>query len=161
MPLSQSVWYNKQTHCRTCGSSLRSAPFRICPNAVHIQQYLRETSGFDGNFTKSDWVCTVYYKSHLQILKETPHSTDSDLLTLINTLKGGVHQFSWYTTLKTQLTELCTVLQFTWEKGYLSRSPSSCLLCMRYSTCTHQKFHKQLTYSCIRMICIVLQDAGY
>ena len=45
---------NKQTHCCTCGSSLRSEPFRVCPNAVHIHKYLTEKRGFEGNLSESD-----------------------------------------------------------------------------------------------------------
>ena len=58
---------NKQTHCCTCGSSLRSAPFRICPNAMHIQKYLRENTGFEGNLNEGDRVCSVilYATSHI------------------------------------------------------------------------------------------------
>ena len=34
-------------------------------------------------------MCMTCYRSHLQILKEAPVSTDSDLLALIDTLKKG------------------------------------------------------------------------
>ena len=81
---------NKQTHCCTCHSSLRIAPARVCPNAKHIQQYIAETTGFEGDIPEGAQVCMTCYRSHLQILKEAPVSTDSDLLALIDTLKGCV-----------------------------------------------------------------------
>ena len=81
---------NKQTHCCTCRSSLRTVPARVCPNANHIQQYLAEKTGFEGDIPEGAQVCMTCYRSHLQILKEAPVSTDSDLLALIDTLKGCV-----------------------------------------------------------------------
>ena len=53
-----------------------------------IKTYLSEKTGFDGNITNGDRVCTACYKSHLQILKEVPSSTDRDLNELIDGLKG-------------------------------------------------------------------------
>ena len=74
---------HKQTHCCACGVFLRCAPIRVCPNATMIKK-----TGFDGNITNGDRVCTACYKSHLQILKEVPSSTDRDLNELIDGLKG-------------------------------------------------------------------------
>jgi len=80
----------KQTHCCTCNSSLRSGQTRSCPDSTKIQQYLAENTGFEGNISEGSRVCMPCYKSHLQILKEAPVSTDRDLLALINNLKGCV-----------------------------------------------------------------------
>ena len=77
----------KTTHCCTCGLSLKNVATRPCPDAQRIQQYLAENTGFKGSIIEGANVCMSCYKSHLQILKKVPLSTDDDLLALINNLK--------------------------------------------------------------------------
>ena len=39
----------QQTHCPTCGISLKHVPTRPCTNAELIGEHLRESAGFEGN----------------------------------------------------------------------------------------------------------------
>ena len=55
----------QQTHCPTCGISLKHVPTRPCPNAELIGEHLRESAGFEGNLNTGDRVCFCCYKSHL------------------------------------------------------------------------------------------------
>ena len=88
--------YNKveprQVHCITCGTSLRNAKSKACPQPTIIEPYLRENMGFEGNIKESDKVCYACYRSHLIILqKRNEISTDSDLADLITTLSHQIH----------------------------------------------------------------------
>ncbi len=79
-----------QTHCCSCETPLRNVQARTCPDPQRIQQYLEQETGFEGTITSGAWVCTSCYKAHLQVLKEVPVSTDSDLIALIDTLKASI-----------------------------------------------------------------------
>jgi len=77
-----------QSHCPTCGSSLKGTSLRTCPDPGKIQEYLLKNTGFEGVIGNECKVCFACYKSHLQILKCVKTiSTDSDLLALISVLK--------------------------------------------------------------------------
>ena len=77
-----------QSHCPTCGSSLKGSSTRTCPNPEKIQEYLSKNTGFEGVISNECKVCFACYKSHLQILKcVNTISTDSGLSALINALK--------------------------------------------------------------------------
>ena len=56
----------KQTHCPTCGSSLRTTATRLCPDRQRIQQYLTDKTGYEGEIPEGSKLC---YKSHLLMLK--------------------------------------------------------------------------------------------
>ena len=76
----------QQTHCPTCGSSLRSTTGRPCPDQLVIQQYLLDKTGFEGDINNGAKVCFACYKCHLHILKEVKIvSKGIELLTLITT----------------------------------------------------------------------------
>ena len=66
------VLYNKihpmQTHCITCGSSLRHTKSKTCNQPNVIELYLKEKAGFEGTIKEGDKVCYVCYRSHLVIL---------------------------------------------------------------------------------------------
>ena len=47
----------RQTHCSTCGLSLRHTTSRPCPQADIIQSHLREVIGFEGSIGAGDKVC--------------------------------------------------------------------------------------------------------
>ena len=82
----------RQTHCCTCGSSLRTGPTRPCPDPERIQHLLSEKTGFAESIPKGANVCISCYKSQLQMLKEVhvPVSTDSDLMALMHTLRNAL-----------------------------------------------------------------------
>ena len=80
-----------QTHCYTCGSSLRTTAARLCPDPKRITHYLAEKTGFEGEIPEGGKVCFTCYRSQLQMLKEERVvSTDTDLIQLISTLKLSV-----------------------------------------------------------------------
>lgn len=84
------VIYNElqpsQSHCVTCGSSLKHTTARFCPNPDLIEAHLREKTGFDGHIKEADRVCFICYKFHLRILQQLKTiSTDSDLKAILNT----------------------------------------------------------------------------
>ena len=83
------VLYNKihpmQTHCITCGSSLRHTKSKTCNQPNVIELYLKEKAGFEGTIKEGDKVCYVCYRSHLVILDTMDSeqtSTDSELYKL-------------------------------------------------------------------------------
>ena len=77
-----------QSHCPTCGSSLKGTSVRTCPDPGRVQEYLSKNTGYEGVIGKECKVCFACYRSHLQILKDVKAiSTDSDLSALINALK--------------------------------------------------------------------------
>ena len=77
-----------QSHCPTCGSTLKGSSPRTCPNPGIIQEYLSKNTGFEGVISSECKVCFACYKSHLQILKCVKTiSTANGLLALINALK--------------------------------------------------------------------------
>ena len=79
----------KQTHCATCGTSLRlgTVPSRTCTNSTLIKKYLEEKTGFDQDISEGARVCIPCYKSHQQMLQDrSTISTDHDLVQLITKL---------------------------------------------------------------------------
>ena len=81
----------KQSHCPTCGSSLRTTTARPCPDVPHILKYLQEKTGFEGELTENTKICYACYKSHLQMLKEANTiSTNNDLFKLITSFKQSI-----------------------------------------------------------------------
>ena len=71
----------RQTHCSTCGLSLRHTTSRPCPQTDIIQSHLREVIGFEGSIGAGDKVCYSCYKSHLVILKSSKNiSRDCELV---------------------------------------------------------------------------------
>ena len=81
----------QQSHCPTCGTSLRTTPARPCPDVLRILKYLQEKTGFEGELTENTKVCYTCYKSHLQMLKEANRlSTNNDLLKLINSFEQSI-----------------------------------------------------------------------
>ena len=80
----------KVVQCSLCKSSLKGVAARRCPDPQRVQKYLKESIGFRGKITDDVSLCTSCYKSHLQILKKVPSSTDDDLLSIILNLKGSI-----------------------------------------------------------------------
>ena len=80
----------KVVQCSLCKSSLKGVAARRCPDPQRVQKYLEESIGFRGKITDDVSLCTSCYKSHLQILKKVPSSTDDDLLSIILNLKGSI-----------------------------------------------------------------------
>ena len=58
-----------QTHCITCGISLKKSNPKVCPNPTVIQKYLEENAGYDSHIAENDKVCYACYRAHLVILK--------------------------------------------------------------------------------------------
>lgn len=58
-----------QTNCASCGVSLQHTSIRPCPNAIVIENHLREKTGFKGHISDADKVCINCYKFHLTILQ--------------------------------------------------------------------------------------------
>ena len=50
-----------QTHCVTCGMSLKHENPKPCPNPNKIEEYLRQTTGFDGKIHDADKICYTCY----------------------------------------------------------------------------------------------------
>ena len=80
----------KVVYCSLCKSSLKGVAARHCPDPQRVQKYLEESIGFRGKITDDASLCMSCYKSHLQILKKVPLSTDDDLLSIILNLKGSI-----------------------------------------------------------------------
>ena len=77
-----------QTHCVTCGTSLKASISKQCPNPAVISEYLHDNTDFDGHIEDGSKVCYVCYKAHLVILKRGANeaSKDCDLQQVITTL---------------------------------------------------------------------------
>ena len=73
-----------------CKSYLKGVVARRCPDPQRVQKYLEESIGFRVKITDDVSLCTSSYKSHLQILKKVPSSTDDDLLSIILNLKSSI-----------------------------------------------------------------------
>ncbi len=81
-----------QTHCITCGSSLRHTKSKTCNQPNVIELYLKEKAGFEGTIKEGDKVCYVCYRSHLVILDTMDSeqtSTDSDLIQIIQAIQDS------------------------------------------------------------------------
>ena len=71
--------------CKTCGQSYRTGmpQFKHCPNPDVISKYLNNNTDFTVAINADDKVCSVCYKSHLEILRncaQSQFSTDHHLL---------------------------------------------------------------------------------
>lgn len=81
----------KQTNCATCGISLRHKTTRACPQPHKVERILREMVGFEGHLSEGQKVCYSCYKSHLLSIEQSVTiSTDSELQTLINSVKQSI-----------------------------------------------------------------------
>ncbi len=82
-----------QTHCATCGVSLKHSNPKSCPNLELIEKYLHENADYDGHINNDDNVCYTCYRAHLVILKgsHAEKSADSGLQHLITTLSDQLH----------------------------------------------------------------------
>ena len=74
------VYNPTQTHCVTCGMSLKHANPEACPNSMKVEECLRENTSFDGNIKDGDKVCYACCRSHLVILHELSSISDLELL---------------------------------------------------------------------------------
>ncbi len=81
-----------QTHCATCGTSLKHSNPRSCPQPTVIEKYLQENTDYDGHISDHDKVCYASYRAHGVILKRGDNvaSSDSDLQELIIALSEQV-----------------------------------------------------------------------
>lgn len=95
-------WYrhSNPTHkrCKTCGKNLtdlsKSRPY---PQPKLIQKFLVENTDFSGEINSDDRACFTCYKSHLvtvQHLNSIIHSTNPDLETLLDEIKGDLPAIS-------------------------------------------------------------------
>ena len=80
-----------QTHCKTCGMSLRNVTVKSCPDPDKVQKYLQESIGYEEHIDHNDKVCYTCYRAQLVILRtEESVSYDTDLENLIATLSAQV-----------------------------------------------------------------------
>ena len=82
-----------QTHCVTCGISLKHSKSKVCPKPAVIEQFLKENTDFEYHIRDQDRVCYVCYRSHLITLQQSDNllfSSDEDLQELIATLSDQV-----------------------------------------------------------------------
>ena len=80
-----------QTHCITCGISLKHSNPKPCPQPELVENHLKENMGFEGTIGCNDKVCNVCYRSHLVILQnQNRASRDSDLQQIITTVAGQI-----------------------------------------------------------------------
>ena len=68
-----------QTHCVTCGTSLKHSNSRVCPKPALIEQYLKENTEFDCQISDQDRVCyrIVSKNSASLIFRHLPHKWTS------------------------------------------------------------------------------------
>jgi hypothetical protein len=67
-----------QTHCVTCGTSLKHSSPKVCPQPEVVEKHLRENTDFDGHINDHDKVCYACYRAQLVILKGDDNVTSSD-----------------------------------------------------------------------------------
>ena len=81
-----------QTHCVTCGTSLKHSSPKVCPQPEVIEKHLRDNTDYDGHINNHDKVCYACYRAHLVILKRGDDiaSSDSHLQQLIMTLSQQI-----------------------------------------------------------------------
>ena len=81
-----------QTHCVTCGTSLKHSSPKVCPQPKVVEKHLRENTDYDGHINDHDKVCYACYRAHLVILKRDDNitSTDSHLQELIINLSQQI-----------------------------------------------------------------------
>ncbi len=81
-----------QTHCITCGTSLKHSNPKVCPKPTAIQHYLAENTHYDGCIMENDKVCYVCYRAQLVILKQIDggQTPSTDLASIVNTLAQEV-----------------------------------------------------------------------
>ena len=114
-----------QTHCVTCGTSLKHSKSKVCPKPAVIEQFLKENTDFEYHIRDQDRVCYVCYRSHLITLQQSDNllfSSDEDLQELITTLSDQVPLTVKVTTIQEATEAAMKRVVITVGKGLLDRN---------------------------------------